>query len=65
MSFTATRTYDTAAAAAAYALAGHLAEPVEGELKYGSTTIYSHACVTSRKIAMVGCTVAVTYTIEG
>ena len=65
LTFQATRVYATAAAAAAYALAGHLAEPVEGELKYGETTIFAHACVTSRRIGMVGCTVVVNYTIEG
>ena len=65
LTFQATRVYATAAAAAAYALAGHLAEPVEGALKYGSTTIFAHACVTSRRIGMVGCTVVVNYTIEG
>ena len=65
MTFQATRVYPTAAAAAAYALTGHLAEPVEGELKYGAATIYQNACVTSRRIGMVGCTVVVNYTIEG
>ena len=65
ITFQATRVYSSAALAAAYALAGHLSEPVEGVLKYGSTTIFPKACVTSRRIAMVGCTVVVNYTIEG
>lgn len=65
LSFQATRVYATAALAAAYAFAGHLSEPVEGVLKYGTTTIFSHASVTSRRIGMVGCTVIVNYTIEG
>lgn len=65
MSFKATRVYASTALAAAYALSGHLAEPVEGVLKYGTTTIFPKACVTSRRIAMVGCTVVVNYTIEG
>ena len=65
LTFQATRVYPSAAAAAAYALAGHLAEPVEGALKYGSATIFANACVTSRRIGMVGCTVVVNYTIEG
>ena len=65
LSFQATRIYATPALAAAYALVGHLSEPVEGVLKYGSTTIFSHACVTSRRIGMVGCAVVVNYTIEG
>ena len=65
ITFQVTRVYSSAALAAAYALAGHLAEPVEGVLKYGSTTIFPKACVTSRRIGMVGCTVVVNYTIEG
>ena len=65
ITFQATRVYATAALAAAYALAGHLSEPVEGVLKYGMTEIFAHACVTSRRIGMVGCTVVVNYTIEG
>ena len=65
ITFQATRVYDTQALAAAYALVGHLVEPVEGVLKYGNTTIFDNACVTSRRIGMVGCTVVVNYTIEG
>lgn len=65
LAFQATRVFATQALAAAYALAGHLSEPVEGVLKYGTTEIFSHACVTSRRIGMVGCTVVVNYTIEG
>lgn len=65
LTFQATRVYATQALAAAYALAGHLSEPVEGVLKFGTTEIFAHACVTSRRIGMVGCTVVVNYTIEG
>ena len=65
ITFQATRVYATQALAAAYALAGHLSEPVEGSLKFGTTEIFAHACVTSRRIGMVGCTVVVNYTIEG
>lgn len=65
MTFQATRTYASASDAAAYAMTGHLSEPVSGALKYGDTTIYANACVTSRRIGMVGCTVVVNYTIEG
>ena len=65
MTFQATRVFANVAAAAAYALVGHRSEPVEGALKYGATTIYPNACVTSRRIGMVGCTVVVNYTIEG
>jgi len=65
LTFQATRVFDTAAAAAAYALTGHLAEICEGALKYGESTIFSNASVTSRRVGMVGQTVVVTYTIEG
>ena len=65
LTFQATRVFATQALAAAYALAGHLSEPVEGVLKFGTTEIFAHACVTSRRIGMVGCTVVVNYTIEG
>ena len=65
MSFNVTRVFGSEALATAYALVGHRSEPVEGELKYGSTTIYPKASVTSRRIGMVGCTVVVSYTIEG
>ena len=65
MTFQATRVYATSALAAAYALVGHRSEPVEGVLAYGSTPIFPKACVTSKRIGMVGCTVVVNYTIEG
>lgn len=65
ISFRATRTFATAALAVAYAISGHRAEPVEGVLKFGTTTIYPRATVTSKRLAMVGCTVSVFYTIEG
>lgn len=65
MTFQATRVFATSALAAAYALVGHRSEPVEGVLAYGSTTIFPKACVTSKRIGMVGCTVVVNYTIEG
>ena len=65
MTFQATRVFGTVALAAAYALVGHRSEPVEGVLSYGGTTIFPKACVTSRVIGMVGCTVVVNYMIEG
>ena len=65
MAFQATRVFGSVALAAAYALVGHRSEPVEGVLKYGSSTIFAKACVTSKRIGMVGCTVVVNYSIEG
>lgn len=65
MTFQTTRVFASVALAAAYAIVGHRSEPAEGILKYGSTTIFSKACVTSKRIGMVGCTVVINYTIEG
>ena len=65
MSFGVTRTFATPSAAADYALSGHLSEPVAGTLKNGQTTIWTRVAVTSRRIAQVGCTVSINYTIEG
>ena len=65
LTFQATRVFATTALATAYALVGHRSEPTEGVLAYGETTIFPKACVTSKRIGMVGCTVVVTYTIEG
>ena len=65
ISFGVTRTYATPALAAAYAISGHRSEDVEGALKMDSTTIYEIAAVTTKRIAQVGCTVSVHYTIEG
>lgn len=65
ITFDVNRTFATVAEAVQYALNGIRAELVEGELKADDTIIFAHAAVTSRSVAMVGCTVAVSYTIEG
>ena len=46
-------------------VAGIVNEPTEGALKFDSTTVFASAAVTSRVVANVGCSVAVSYTIEG
>ena len=46
-------------------VAGIVNEPTEGALKFDSTTVFANAAVTSRVVANVGCSVAVSYTIEG
>lgn len=65
LSFSATRIYSSPANALAYVLSTLPSEPVAGTLKYGTTTVFSNAVVTSRRVAMIGCTVVVNYTIEG
>ena len=58
------REFATVDAALAY-VAGIVNEPTEGALKFDSTTVFSTAAVTNRSVAQVGCSVAVSYTIEG
>ena len=65
LAFRATRVYSSPALALAYVLSTLPSEPVAGTLKYGNSTVFSHAVVTSRRVALVGCTVVVNYQIEG
>lgn len=58
------REFSTVALALAY-VAGIVNEPTEGALKFDSTTVFANAAVTQRSVANVGCSVAVSYTIEG
>ena len=58
------REFSTVALALAY-VAGIVNEPTEGPLKFDSTTVFENAAVTQRSVANVGCSVAVSYTIEG
>ena len=58
------REFSTVALALAY-VAGLVNEPTEGALKFDSTTVFENAAVTQRSVANVGCSVAVSYTIEG
>ena len=58
------REFEGVDAALAY-VAGIVNEPTEGALKFNSTTVFEKAAVTSRSVAQVGCSVAVSYTIEG
>ena len=58
------REFSTVALALAY-VAGFVNEPTEGALKFDSTTVFENAAVTQRSVANVGCSVAVSYTIEG
>lgn len=65
ITFDVNRTFATVEAAVNYAFKGIRSEAVEGELKFDNTVIFPHAAVTSRSTAQVGCSVAVSYTIEG
>lgn len=65
VTFDVNRTFATVEDAVAYACVGIREEAVEGELKFGNNIIFAHAAVTSRSVAQVGCTVAISYTIEG
>ena len=58
------REFATVALALAY-VAGIVNEPTEGALKFDTTEVFATAAVTSRSVAQVGCSVAVSYTIEG
>lgn len=42
-----------------------LNERTEGEFKIGNNVVFAKAAVTNRTAALVGCTVAISYTVEG
>ena len=68
VSFGVTRTFATEAAALAYVSGAYLAEPKKGVLKFGNAAVFGAghvSVVTQRTMALVGCTVAVNYTIQG
>lgn len=65
VSFEAHRTFASVDAALAYVGGTMLAEETQGAFKIGSNTVFAKASVTKRRAALVGCTVVVSYTIEG
>ncbi len=65
VTFGVERIFNSPDAALAYMRGGFLSEASEGALKFGDQTVFEHAAVTSRQAALVGCAVAVSYTIEG
>lgn len=65
VSFGVTRTFATEADALAYVKGGFLAEASAGALKFDDATVFANAAVTQRTAALVGCTVAVEYSITG
>ena len=42
-----------------------LDERTEGEFKIGDNVVFAKAAVTNRTAALIGCTVAISYTVEG
>lgn len=65
ISFDIERIFETPAAALAYIKGEFLSEQSEGALKFDNDTVFAQAAVTNRLAAVVGCAVAVSYTIEG
>ena len=66
VSFGATRTFATEAAALAYIGGTMLTEVSEGELKFDGTRVFGpKSAVTQRTAALVGRTVHINYTITG
>lgn len=65
VTFDVTRTFASLDEAIEYALVGIKAEAVAGALKFGERTVFAAAAVTSRTVAQTGCSVSVSYTIEG
>jgi len=65
VSFDVTRIYGSVGDALAYVRGAFLTEASEGALKFDNEVVFAHAAVTSRSVAVVGCAVAVSYTIEG
>lgn len=65
VTFDVSRTFASVADALAYVRGNFLGEDSEGALKFDNDTVFAQAAVTGRAVAVVGRTVAVSYTIEG
>jgi len=65
ITFDVERIFETPTAALAYLKGGFLSEQSEGALKFDNDEVFAHAVVSNRAVAVVGCAVAVSYTIEG
>lgn len=65
LTFDAERIFATPADALAYLATGYRSEAKEGALTFDGDVVFAHAAVTGRQIAVAGCAVAVSYTIEG
>ena len=68
LTFGVTRTFATVDAALTYLKGAFLAEPSEGQLTFDDADVFGanhKSVVTQRTAALVGCTVAVNYSITG
>ena len=66
LTFGVTRTFADVAAALTYISGAFLSEASEGQLKFDNTNGFgAKSVVTQRVAALVGCTVAINYTITG
>ena len=68
LTFGVTRTFATVDSALTYLKGAFLAEPSEGQLTFDDTDVFGanhKSVVTQRTAALVGCTVAVNYSITG
>ncbi len=68
VTFGVTRTYADMATALAYLAGDFLSEAKEGQLKFDNTNIFGeghNSVVVQRTAALVGCTVAINYSITG
>lgn len=68
LTFGVTRTFATVADALAYLKGGFVSEASEGQLKFDDTDVFGanhKSVVTQRTAALVGCTVAISYSITG
>ena len=59
------REFATVNDALAYISGDFLNEVSEGEFKIGNNVVFAKAGVSNRTVALVGCTVAISYTVEG
>ena len=65
LTFDVERIFASPADALAYVKGAFLAENSQGALKFDDATVFANAAVANRAVAVVGCAVAVSYTIEG
>lgn len=66
VSFSVTRTFADVPAALAYFEEGLLEEAAEGQLKFGTANVFGpKSVVTRRRAKLVGCSVIVSYNIQG
>ena len=64
-SFSVTRTFGSVADALTYVSSTVFSEDKSGAFKFDSTTVFANAAIKTRTISQVGCTVKISYTIEG